>query len=41
MKEMIQTLGQAYKKDPIEFFGSIGLLVIMSTIFYVSAWICW
>jgi hypothetical protein len=41
MKEMFLTLGQAYKKDPVEFFGSIGFVTLLSTALYVSAWICW
>ena len=41
MSEMFQTLKHTYKTDPIEFFGSIAFAVILSTIFYVTAWICW
>ena len=35
LKEAIQLI----KEDPIEFFGSMGLLITIFGLFYISMWV--
>ena len=38
MREMFQLLGEVYREDKKEFFGSIGFVVLWALMFYFMFW---
>lgn len=38
MKEMFKVLGEAYREDKKEFFGSIAFLILWVLMFYFLLW---
>jgi len=39
MREMFETLNEARKENPSEFYGSFAVLIALFGLFYVTMWI--